>query len=286
MLIRLNFNTLTGKSVIFLNNSSSAFGSDPMLLAIDVGNSHTVSGLFQGEKLLRHWRLKTDRRKTADELATTFHTLFLMNGISFQDISAVIIASVVPTQQRSWEEFIKNVGWQYLKVTAGSDNGMKILTDNPREVGADRIVNAIAAYESYPSALIVVDFGTAITFDCVSAKREYLGGAIVPGIAISIDALSERTAKLPRVDISEPPASIIGRTTVDAIKSGILFGYGCLVDGMIGKISTQFAPHSPVVVATGGMAEVIAPYAETIENIDPLLTLKGLRLIYERNRVQ
>lgn len=254
-----------------------------MLLVIDVGNSHTVSGLFRGGKLLHHWRLKTDRQKTADELASTFHSLFVINGIIFREIEAVAIASVVPTQQRAWEEFIKKFGWPYLKVTAETDSGIKILTDNPREVGADRLVNAVAAFAKYQTALIVVDFGTAITFDCISAEREYLGGAIVPGIAISIDALAERTAKLPRIDISEPPTSIIGHNTVDAIKSGILFGYGSLVDGMIKRFSAEFVPPSPMVVATGGMAEIIAPYTETIEAIDPLLTLEGLRLLYERN---
>lgn len=254
-----------------------------MLLVIDVGNSHTVSGLFRGGTLLHHWRLKTDRRKTADELASTFHSLFVINGIIFGDIEAVAIASVVPTQQRAWEEFIKKFGWRYLKVTAETDSGIKILTDNPREVGADRLVNTVAAFAKYQTALIVVDFGTAITFDCVSAEGEYLGGAIVPGIAISIDALAERTAKLPRIDISEPPTSIIGHNTVDAIKSGILFGYGSLVDGMIKRFSAEFVPPAPMVVATGGMAEIIAPYTETIEAIDPLLTLEGLRLLYERN---
>jgi type III pantothenate kinase len=255
-----------------------------MLLAIDVGNSHTVGGIFKQDELVCHWRLKTDRQKTADELGARFHSLFSMQNCNFNDITGLVIASVVPTQQQAWLEFSR----KYVKceplLVNGQDikTGIKIATDHPEEVGADRIVNAVAAYEQYKQDLIVVDFGTAITFDCISAAGDYLGGAIVPGISISLDALSSRTAKLPRVDISTSPKHAIGANTVEAIKSGLLFGYGGLVDGLITRLSAEFAAP-PEVVATGGMAEILSSYSESIQNIDPMLTLKGLQLLHERN---
>jgi type III pantothenate kinase len=255
-----------------------------MLLAIDVGNSHTVSGIFNQESLVCHWRLKTDRQKTADELAAGFRSLFAMQNISFTDITGVVIASVVPTQQQAWHEFTKN----YLDCPVLEINGQNIksditiATDHPEEVGADRIVNAAAAFEQYKQNLIVVDFGTAITFDCISDKGEYLGGAIMPGMAISLDALANRTAKLPRVDISTPPKHAIGANTVEAIKSGLLFGYGSMVDGLVSKLSKEF-PTPPQVIATGGMSEILATYSSAIKIVDPKLTLKGLQLLYEKN---
>lgn len=256
-----------------------------MLLVIDVGNSQTVSGLYDGDQLVSQWRLKTDRKKTADELAASFHSLLGMRGLDFSNIDAVALASVVPTQQHAWVKFAESTGWPLMVVGPDTKTGIKILTDHPAEVGADRLVNAVAAFDRFNQAVIVVDFGTAITFDCVSGNREYLGGAIVPGIAISLDALSMRTAKLPRVDISSPPPHTIGANTVDAIKSGILNGYASLVDGMIGKLRKDFGVTEPEVIATGGMAEIIAPYTETIKIIDPVLTLNGLRLIHERNSI-
>ena len=255
-----------------------------MLLAIDVGNSQTVCGIFKQGSLFCHWRLKTDREKTADELAARFLSLFTMQDIHFEDITGVIIASVVPTQQQAWQEFsLKYTGCTPLLVnTPTLKSGIKILTDNPADVGADRIVNAVAAFEQYKKSCIVVDFGTAITFDCVSARGEYLGGAIMPGMSISLDALSNRTAKLPRVDISIPPQKAIGANTSDAIRSGLLFGYGAMVDGLIKKLSAEFT-ETPQVIATGGMAELISAYTESIQIVDPLLTLKGLHLLYEKN---
>ena len=255
-----------------------------MLLAVDVGNSHTVCGVFREAELLWHWRLKTDRKKTADELAACFHTFLTMQGLSFKEIGAAILASVVPTQLMAWRDFTRNAGWPLVTV----DNliktaGMRIKTDHPAEVGADRIVNAVAAFARYRQAVIVVDFGTAITFDCVSAANEYLGGVIVPGIAISLDALASRTAKLPPVDISTPPPKAIGTNTVDAIKSGLLFGYGALVDGIISRLRKEYLPDKPIVIATGGMAALIAPYTETIVQVEPMLTLEGLRLLYDEN---
>lgn len=256
-----------------------------MLLAVDVGNSHTVCGLFKEEGLVHHWRLKTDRKKTADELAAVFYTFLAMAGASFRDIDAVILASVVPTQLRAWREFTRATGWHLVTVDRQIKTcGMDIRTDQPAEVGADRIVNSVAAFAMFKQAVIVVDFGTAITFDCVAADNAYLGGVIVPGIAISLDALAERTAKLPRVDISIPPEHAIGTNTVDAIRSGLLLGYGSMVDGLIHKISQEYLPTRPRVVATGGMAESIAPYTQTIDQVEPLLTLEGLRLLYVENR--
>ncbi|MBU0730722.1 MAG: type III pantothenate kinase [Proteobacteria bacterium] len=256
-----------------------------MLLAIDVGNTHMVIGVFDQDRILCQWRVKTDRDSTADELASLFHDLFTLKKMHFTDITDVIIASVVPPMQSAWAKFTeKYLSLRPLLVSNTMKTGMKILIDSPKELGADRIVNAVAAYEKYHAALVVVDFGTAITFDCISAKGEYLGGAIAPGIAISLDALDMRTAKLPRVDISSPPQNAIGKNTVEAIKSGILFGYGSMVDGLISKISKELQPDIPKVIATGGMAELIAPYAKTIESVEPHLTLEGLYLLYERNR--
>ncbi len=255
-----------------------------MLLAIDVGNSQTVCGIFNNDSLLCHWRLKTDREKTADELAARFLSLFTMQNIQFRDITGVIIASVVPTQQQAWQEFSNRyTNCTPLLVNSQSlETGIKIVTDNPAEVGADRIVNAVAAFAQYGKSCIVVDFGTAITFDCISARGEYLGGAIMPGMSISVDALASRTAKLPRIDISIPPQKAIGANTVDAIKSGLLFGYGAMVDGLINKLSAEFS-DTPQVIATGGMSELIGAYSEAIRVIDPMLTLRGLFILHEKN---
>ena len=255
-----------------------------MLLAIDVGNSQTVCGIFNKDSLFCHWRLKTDRKKTADELAARFLSLFTMQNIQFRDITGVIIASVVPTQQQAWQEFSNRyTNCTPLLVNSQSlETGIKIVTDNPAEVGADRIVNAVAAFAQYGKSCIVVDFGTAITFDCISARGEYLGGAIMPGISISLDALASRTAKLPRIDISIPPQKAIGANTVDAIKSGLLFGYGAMVDGLINKLSAEFS-DTPQVIATGGMSELIGAYSEAIRVVDPMLTLKGLFILHEKN---
>ena len=256
-----------------------------MLLAIDVGNSQTVCGLFRENSLVCHWRLKTDREKTADELAARFFSLFQMQNIRFNDITGVIIASVVPTQQQAWQEFSsKYTGCPPILVNSGSfKTGIQIKTDNPAEGGADRIVNAVAAFDQYRGSAIVVDFGTAITFDCVSAEGYYLGGAIMPGVGISLDALANRTAKLPRIDLTVPPPRAIGTNTIDAIKSGLLFGCGAMVDGMVKKLSTEF-PDPPQVIATGGMSELLSRYTESIRIVDPFLTLKGLCILHERNK--
>lgn len=256
-----------------------------MLLAIDVGNSHMVIGVFEGREIVHHWRVNTNRQSTGDELAATFHALLGMESMSFADLNDMIIASVVPPMQSSWLTFAKKyLDKTPLLVDETMRTGMRILIDTPGEVGADRIVNAVAAYDQYATALIVVDFGTAITFDCISRQGDYLGGAIAPGLAISLDALGRRTSKLPRVDISSPPDKAIGTDTVAAIKSGILFGYGAMVEGLVRRLKEEMLPRNPKVIATGGMAGIIAPYAPSIETVEPILTLKGLRILYERNR--
>ncbi len=255
-----------------------------MLLAVDVGNSHMVIGLFAGRDLRCHWRMKTDASCTVDELAALFHGLFAMEKLAFADIRAIAIASVVPPMALTWKAFTaKYLHCEPLMVTSATA-GIAIRTDNPAEVGADRLVNAVAAYHEYHGPLIIVDFGTAITFDCVAADGAYLGGVIAPGMAISLEALGSRTAKLPRVDISTPPPQAIGTNTIDAIKAGILYGYAGLIEGLIKRIQAEMAPAKARVIATGGMAALIAPYTEAIEAVDPMLTLKGLQILHEQNQ--
>jgi type III pantothenate kinase len=262
---------------------------DPMLLAVDVGNSHTVSGIFKKGQLVGNWRLQSRQDRTADELAIRYHALFQMAGINPDQITGFIIASVVPTLESSWLHFARSYLTKLrqppLAVTNTIKLGMKVATENPAEVGADRIVNAVAAWERFHSPLIVIDFGTAITFDCVNGVPEYVGGTIHPGIGISLDALATRTAKLPRLDIDVTPDHPIGTTTVKAIHSGALYGFGGLVDRMVQVLSRQLTPDQERArtIATGGMAGLIKPYTETIDEIDPQLTLTGLELIYRLN---
>lgn len=261
-----------------------------MLFTIDVGNTHTVTGLFDGDKLIGQWRLKTDADRPDDELAIRYHSLFSMAEIDKNDIDGVIIASVVPALEAAWiacvkSYFSKSLVNPPLVVSSKSiGHHISVKTDYPEEVGADRLVNAVAAWHRYKQNLIIIDFGTAITFDCVSAKCEYLGGAILPGIAISLDALSSRTAKLPRIDVSTPPPQVIGTNTIDAMKSGILHGYGALVDGLAEKISKELCPaDEPMkVLATGGMAHLIAPFSKYIEEVDTMLTIHGLHLLFQK----
>ncbi len=263
-----------------------------MLLAVDVGNSHTVSGVFSQNTLLHKWRLKSDRDRTADELAMRYHALFQMAGLNKEQINGCIIASVVPTLESSWltftSEYFTNCSSPPLAVSHRTDTGITIKTKNPAEVGADRIVNAVAAWERFNTPLLVVDFGTAITFDCVSGNGEYLGGTIHPGIGISLDALAGRTAKLPRIDIDIPPKNAIGQTTAEAIRSGILHGFGGMIDRMVGILQKEIAPAGEDIhiIATGGMAHLIAPYSSSLAVIDPLLTLNGLLSIYQKNKSQ
>jgi type III pantothenate kinase len=263
-----------------------------MLLAVDVGNSHTVSGVFSGDKLVAEWRLKSDRDRTGDELAIRYHSLFQMSDIAPGSITGFIVASVVPTLETAWMSYAdRYLAGKLLSapisVNHVTETDITIATDNPSEIGADRIVNSIAACRRFKPPLIVIDFGTAITFDCVNSKKEYVGGTILPGIGISLDALSSRTAKLPRVDIDTPPQNIIGKNSIDAIRSGILIGFGGMIDRMVDRIVAELdgGNHEVNIIATGGMAHLIAPYSEYLHIIDPLLTLKGLKIIFDENSV-
>ncbi len=254
-----------------------------MILVVDVGNTNIVLGLYEGQSLRHHWRLSTNRSATMDEYGVMIHNLFQLAGVRAEQIEGVILSCVVPPIMNTLERlFEAYVGKQALVVGPGIKTGLNIRYENPREVGADRIVNAVAGIEQYGTPLVVVDFGTATTFDYIDASGAYLGGAIVPGIGISAEALYQRAAKLPRIELSKPK-TVIGRNTVAAMQSGIIYGYAGQVDGIVKRIRQEFGVQ-PRVIATGGMADLIAGESETIETVDPLLTLEGLRIVYERNR--
>jgi type III pantothenate kinase len=253
-----------------------------MLLAIDVGNTNIVYGLFDGPKLVHQFRVESGRGRTADEYAVVLRQLIAMHGIAPEEVESAIVASVVPALTDPMVQLVKRgFGKDALVVGPGIRTGMSILYENPREVGADRIVNAVAAYERHKSGVIVVDFGTATTFDCITPKGEYLGGVIAPGIQISADALFSRAAKLPRVEVAKPP-KVVGRNTLHSMQSGIVFGYVGLVDGLVDRIVAELG-YSCAVMATGGLAPLIAPLSRTIKEVDDVLTLVGLRILHERN---
>lgn len=253
-----------------------------MLLVADVGNTNTVLGLYEGADLVHDFRVESSRGRTLDEYHVLLRALLDVAEVRRDEVRAAIVASVVPTLTETIQDAIGLAfGFEPLVVGPGIRTGMPILYENPREVGADRIVNAVAAYELVKGALIVVDFGTATTFDCVSAKGEYLGGVIAPGIQISADALFARAAKLPRVEIAKPPR-VVGRNTVHSMQSGIVFGYVGLVDGIVDRVRAELG-HSAAVLATGGLARLVAPESRTIERVEDYLTLEGLRILYERN---
>lgn len=257
-----------------------------MLLAIDVGNTQTVIGLYGNDdashELLDHWRIATNHERTSDEHALLFQEFLSFAGHDWQsDIAGVAISSGVPMVtmelRRMCERYLKI---EPLVLGAGVKTGMPVLYDNPREVGGDRIANAVGAYDLYGGPTIVVDFGTATTFDVISGAGEYLGGAIIPGIEISLDALFGRAAALRRVELVEP-RSVVGKTTVESIQSGVIYGYSAMVDGMCDRI--EEVTGEATVIATGGLADLISPVADSIEHTEPWLTLHGLRLIWEKN---
>ncbi len=250
-----------------------------MLLVIDIGNTNTVIGVYDGNHLIKDWRIRTERNTTEDEFNLLITSLFGSNGIQLKDIDRTIISSVVPPMVTILNSFcLKYLGCSPHWVDASSYTGMPILTHNPAEVGADRIVNAVAAFHKYHCSLIVIDFGTATTFDSISEKGEYLGGAISPGIMISSEALFRKASKLPRVEIFTPPESVIGKDTASGIKAGIIYGYAGLVDGMVKRMKAEMGTD-PRIIATGGLAELIHKVSETIEAVEPALTLDGLKII-------
>jgi len=254
-----------------------------MLLVVDVGNTQTHFGTYSPEgELVEHWRFATVRSSTADELGAALRNLLELRGVGLADLDASIVSSTVPQLAPEWAQMASRyLMHEMVVVGPGIKTGMALRYDNPREIGADRLVNAVAAYEKVKGACIVVDFGTAITYDPVSAEGDYLGGIISPGVEISMDALTARAAKLPRIDLG-PPRMLIGKTTVDAIRSGIIYGFASQVDGIVTRLLAELGQDTRV-LATGGLAGVIVPFCETIDEQDDLLTLEGLRLLHARN---
>jgi type III pantothenate kinase len=253
-----------------------------MLLVADVGNTQTHLGAFDGAELVEHWRFATVRTSTADELGAALRALLALRGLSFADLDASIVSSTVPQLRPEWSEMAaRYLGHPLLVVGTGVRTGMSIRYDNPREIGPDRLVNAVAGYAKVGGACVIVDFGTAVTHDVVSAGGEYLGGVIFPGVEISLEALTERAAALPKIDLTEP-RGVIGKTTVDAIRSGVIYGFAGMVDGILARLRDELGETRAI--ATGGLAGAIVPYCRGIDEIDDLLTLTGLRLIWERNR--
>jgi len=255
-----------------------------MLLAIDIGNTNTVIGVYDGDRLIHHWRLRTEKDATEDEFLLLIKNLFASEGAKMEAITGTIISCVVPPMINIANNFCSRyLHHQPVFVDADTFTDMPILYDNPKEVGADRIVNAVAAFHKYRTSLVVVDFGTATTFDCISQDGAYLGGAISPGILISSEALFQKASKLPRVEIFASPKRVIAKDTISSMNAGIIYGYAGLVDGIVRRIKKELTP-APKVIATGGLAELMAKESETIEAVEPHLTLEGLKIIYDKTK--
>jgi type III pantothenate kinase len=253
-----------------------------MLLVVDVGNTQTHFGTFRGDELLEHWRFATVRQSTADQLGAALSNLLELRGYSFNDLEASIIASTVPQLEPEWVTMAgRYLGHDMHAVGPGTKTGLAIRYDNPREIGADRLVNAVAIRARFGGPAVCVDFGTATTFDVVSREGEYIGGSLMTGIEISLEALTERGARLPKVDLA-PPKSVIGKNTIDAIRSGVVYGYAGAIDAILRRLYEELGERADV-IATGGLSGLVVPYTEEIEEVDDLLTLTGLRLLHERN---
>jgi type III pantothenate kinase len=253
-----------------------------MLLVVDVGNTQTHFGLFEGDQLIEHWRFATVRQSTADELGAALRNLLDLRGYGFADVESAIVSSTVPQLEPEWEEMAgRYLGYPMLTVGPGLKTGLAIRYDNPREVGADRLVNAVALRERFGGPAVCVDFGTATTFDVLSAAGDYVGGALMTGIEISLEALSERGARLPKIELA-PPRAVLAKNTIDAIRSGVVFGYAGAVDAILRRLYDELGGAAPV-VATGGLAKLVVPFTDEIEDVDELLTLTGLRLLHELN---
>lgn len=254
-----------------------------MLLAVDVGNTQTALGLYDGEELVESWRAATEAERTGDEIAALVVRLLELSDLGFDDVTGVALSSSVPLLVRAYEELAERYAEAPLMVLGpGTKTGIAILYDDPREVGPDRIANAVAARERHGAPCIVVDFGTSTNFDAVSRAGEFVGGVLAPGIEASMDALFLRAARLTKVDFAEP-RTVIGKTTASALQSGLVYGFAGQVDGIVRRMRAELGDTAPV-IATGGLASLIAPHSETIERVDPLLTLEGLRLVWDRNR--
>jgi type III pantothenate kinase len=253
-----------------------------MLLVVDVGNTQTHFGIVRDEQLLEHWRFATVRSSTADQIGAALRNLLDLRGYGFGDLSGSIVSSTVPQLEPEWLMMAERyLGHHMLAVGPGTKTGLAIRYDNPREIGADRLVNAVAMRERFGGPAVCVDFGTATTFDVISAQAEYLGGALMTGIEISLEALTEAGARLPKVELA-PPKSVIGKNTIDAIRSGVVYGYAGAIDAILRRLYKELGADADV-IATGGLSGLVVPYTEEIEQVDDLLTLTGLRLLYERN---